>query len=440
MKFKWYHVIYILVIVAIIGVAGYLVYNSKSDTRQQTEAVAGKGAKSSNTSEDMVNESDGSDQAEKTEKAGEDNTGKVATGKDGNGQASDGKSGNGQAGDGQSANGQADDGQSANGQTAEKSGSEAEAAGKTSGPEMDATDKPLLTVELTQDSKPRLSWNEVKGAEYYEIYRYDEKTKKWKKQDTTTGLVYIDNNVADKQTYQYRLYALHNKDDKVIRSEKSEASIKVEFNEVVKALVVDFETSSSKRMVKYLKKAGFQVDRVESIDAFNVDDYDTLVIPGGHNITPSIYGAERDEHTYGTNIEIDKLQIKAVKLFVKAEKPVLGVCRGCQLVNVAMGGTINQHIPGWHKNYRTVKIDRSSWLYPKIGATESVFHYHHQCVEQLGKGLIATQWDEQDEHIEAYQHESLPIYGIQWHPDKMGKQGVDIFKYYKELVIEYYNK
>ena len=201
-----------------------------------------------------------------------------------------------------------------------------------------------------------------------------------------------------------------------------------------KALIVDNETGSSKRMRKYLTKAGFDVTMVDSMD-FEVEDYDTLVIPGGHNITPSIYGAERDEHTYGTDEEIDKLQIAAVKAFAEKKKPILGVCRGCQLVNVAFGGTINQHIPGWHKKNRRVKIERGSWLYYRLGTSESVYHYHHQCVEELGEGLVATMWDKKDGHIEGFEHESLPVYGIQWHPDSMGNRGIDVFRYYKEDIL-----
>lgn len=207
---------------------------------------------------------------------------------------------------------------------------------------------------------------------------------------------------------------------------------------VPKVLVADHKTKSAVRMVKYLKKAGFEVKRVDKLEDIVVSDYDTLVIPGGHNITPELYGAERDKHTYGTDIAVDELQIEAVKMFAEEKKPVLGVCRGCQVVNVAFGGTIDQHIPGWHKKYRTVKIDRDSWLYPMLGTSESVYHYHHQCVDQLGEGLTATQWDEEDEHIEAIEHTSLPVYGIQWHPDSMGDRGVDFFKYYRQLVIEYY--
>lgn len=391
MRFKWYHLIWILVIIGIIGVVWFFLLSSKLDSNSQEEKVIENKTQSSDISKDV----DETDQSEK----------------DSTGQDFD----------------EYDDEQD---QLTDEDAKVSE----------NAPEKPELSVELTHDYKAKLSWKAIENAAYYELYRYDEKNDEWIKKDKTTDFSYIDNSVEDKQTYRYRLYAYRKMNDQLLRSENAEASIKIDSETGVKALIVDYETGSSKRMVKYLKKAGFIVDRVESIDAFKVEDYDTLVIPGGHNITPSVYGAEKDEHTYGTNLDLDKLQIKAVKIFVKAKKPVLGVCRGCQLVNVAMGGTINQHIPGWHKKYRPVNIDRKSWVYKRLGATEDVYHYHHQCVEELGKGLIATAWDAQDEHIEAYEHESLPIYGIQWHPDSMKQRGVDFFKYYKALVVKYYQQ
>ncbi len=294
--------------------------------------------------------------------------------------------------------------------------------------------KPELTISMSEEGKVLLEWKAVANASAYEISRYGSGGK-WKSLGTTKELSYTDPDIRQGNTYRYRVRATGKAGGKQLVSDYAKDKIKVKI--VIRALIVDYETKSSKRMVRYLKKAGFLVDRVASLDDFNTDDYDTLVIPGGHNITPSVYGAERAPETYGTDLELDQLQIAAVKRFVDKKKPVLGVCRGCQLINVALGGTINQHIPGWHKKYRNVEIDESSWLYPRLGASESVYHYHHQCVENLADGLKATMWDEADGRIEGYEHESLPVYGIQWHPDSMGNQGIDIFKYYRAFVEDY---
>ena len=207
-----------------------------------------------------------------------------------------------------------------------------------------------------------------------------------------------------------------------------------------KALIVNkkatFDNNETNRVKKRMEEAGFKVSNTDDIDKVNPDKYDTLVIPGGHNITPSIYGEKRHERTYGTDINVDRLQIKAVKKFKKAGKPILGICRGEQVVNVALGGTINQHI-GWHTGDRKITIKKNSELYNVFSKKEiTVHHSHHQAVKKLGKGLEATQWDK-DGTIEGYEHKSLPIYGIQWHPDHMGKKGVKFFKYYKGICLKY---
>ena len=169
----------------------------------------------------------------------------------------------------------------------------------------------------------------------------------------------------------------------------------------------------------------------------DVSRYDGLVIPGGHNIDPRMYGAKRAPETYGTNIKKDRIQVNMIQQFAKANKPVLGVCRGCQVVNVAFGGTICQHIPGWHKWNRNIKIKKGSWLYKAYGPKASVYHFHHQCVQRLGDGLIATQWDTGDGRIEAIEHKTLPVYAVQWHPDAMEAKGYGVFREFRKVCARY---
>ena len=191
---------------------------------------------------------------------------------------------------------------------------------------------------------------------------------------------------------------------------------------VTKRLTLAVLGSTSSEAGGWMRNNGCHMVRIRS-SKINVKKYDGLVIPGGDDVTPALYGAKRHPRTYGCDIKFDKLEISVIKKFVKAGKPVLGICRGNQILNVALGGTLFQHIPGWHKHGRSVKIKKGSWLYDTFGASESVSHYHHQCVLKLGKGLKATQWDARDKHIEAVEHETLPIYGLQWHPEGMGSRG-----------------
>jgi len=81
-----------------------------------------------------------------------------------------------------------------------------------------------------------------------------------------------------------------------------------------------------------------------------------------------MYGAERDPRTKNTDEEKDKFQFAAVQLFIDAKKPILGICRGEQLVNNVFGGTTIQHMDeGWHKLDRKVRIAEGSWLYDLLG-------------------------------------------------------------------------
>ncbi len=203
----------------------------------------------------------------------------------------------------------------------------------------------------------------------------------------------------------------------------------------VHLLMVD-NRKDNKRVVKEFGKVDVEVTTVYSLDKVDPDKYDGLIIPGGHNIDPRMYGAKRSKYTYGTSIKKDRMQVEAVKRFAEAGKPVLGLCRGCQLINVAFGGTITQHIK-WHKGYRKVKNIKGYWMYSIYGSKRKTYHFHHQCVKKLGEGLVATSYDVKSKHIESIQHTSLPIYGVQWHPDcNTKKQGNKFFKEFKKVCLE----
>jgi putative glutamine amidotransferase len=149
---------------------------------------------------------------------------------------------------------------------------------------------------------------------------------------------------------------------------------------------------------------------------------------------PRTYKSKRSPKTFGTNIKKDKLQIKAVKRFVKAGKPVLGLCRGCQVINVAFGGKLKQHI-GWHTGFRKVKNKKGYWMYKMFGKYRTTYHYHHQCADTLPEGFIVTQTDAKDGRIEGFRHETKPIYAIQWHPDSMDEMGLQVMEIFRVLCM-----
>lgn len=179
--------------------------------------------------------------------------------------------------------------------------------------------------------------------------------------------------------------------------------------------------------------------RVVAINSANVNPkkFDGLVLPGGGDIDPALYGKKKNSHCFGIDRKLDKFQIRVTLKFAKAGKPVIGLCRGAQVINVAFGGTLYQHINGWHIGSRKVKIAKGSWLYKMFGATETTSHSHHQCALRLGKGLKATQWDAKDGHIEAVEHTEYPVYGLQWHPENMGSRGTNIAKKFLRVCSKY---
>lgn len=148
---------------------------------------------------------------------------------------------------------------------------------------------------------------------------------------------------------------------------------------------------------------------------------DMLLLPGGADIHPKHYSrpiagaTEIDE-------ERDRFELEVFKRFYDSGRPILGICRGEQLINVALGGTLRQHIDGHGRlpdetdSTHTVLTD-DEWLKRLYGGRFTVNSAHHQAVEELGEGLSVIARAE-DGTVEAVRHASLPILGVQWHPER----------------------
>ena len=154
-------------------------------------------------------------------------------------------------------------------------------------------------------------------------------------------------------------------------------------------------------------------------------DYDGLILCGGNDIEPKYYNQEMNG-SVNIDTQRDTVEFALLKAFVDAEKPVLGICRGYQLINVFFGGSLYQDIP--EKNLHTNNQDfyiahnviakENSILHKLYGSSFAVNSSHHQAIDRLGKDLHATAyWNNQ--YIEAFEHDSLSIYGVQWHPERM---------------------
>ncbi|MEG0841207.1 MAG: gamma-glutamyl-gamma-aminobutyrate hydrolase family protein [Erysipelotrichaceae bacterium] len=149
---------------------------------------------------------------------------------------------------------------------------------------------------------------------------------------------------------------------------------------------------------------------------------DGLIVNGGDDLNPIHYHQAIDSHTQLCPSEIDTLDFQAIAAFVDLNKPILGICRGLQSLNVYFNGSLFQHINESqhqinHEHRHRVKQTSPSFLNSLYPASFEVNSYHHQCIDQLGEGLnvCATSLEG---YIEAIEHCEKPILGVQWHPEK----------------------
>jgi putative glutamine amidotransferase len=160
---------------------------------------------------------------------------------------------------------------------------------------------------------------------------------------------------------------------------------------------------------------------------------DGLVLSGGGDIDPAVYGEARDPATGPASADRDTAELELCRRALADGVPVLAICRGLQVVNVALGGTLHQHLPdlvghdghspdpggyGSHK----VSIAPGSRLASVLGRTETaVPTHHHQAVDRLGAGLAAAAWTD-DGVIEAAEPagsggSTSLVAAVQWHPE-----------------------
>ncbi len=163
-----------------------------------------------------------------------------------------------------------------------------------------------------------------------------------------------------------------------------------------------------------------------------VEQLDGLVLQGGIDIHPRTYGATpwQDKADYDTLR--DEYELDLLRGFIEAEKPVLGICRGCQLLNVYYGGTLVQDIPSqWPGAVPHVDTNRYEQLTHELhfmpgSRLSDIYGYeprwvtsiHHQCVDRLGKGLVLEARSPIDLVPEGIRHTGHRfVLGVQWHPE-----------------------
>lgn len=156
-------------------------------------------------------------------------------------------------------------------------------------------------------------------------------------------------------------------------------------------------------------------------------EYDGLLLPGGGDVDPARYGQGMNG-SEEPDPKLDTLQFTVTDRFFKAGKPILGICRGHQLLNVYFGGTLIQDLSAagihdWDKGRSADKVhltraEPGSWIAGLYGQDLYTNSAHHQAVDRLGSGLIVDQRSS-DGVVEAMHHRCGYVYSVQWHPERM---------------------
>jgi len=161
-----------------------------------------------------------------------------------------------------------------------------------------------------------------------------------------------------------------------------------------------------------------------------VDLVDGLVLTGGGDVDPALWGGPEHETVYQTDPARDSFELELVRLAVQRGVPTLAICRGLQVLNVALGGSLHVHVPdvvGDAVTHRLpprepvahrVCVDEGCTLALALGATDiAPMSWHHQAVDRLGEGLRVVA-HAPDGVIEAVELDGHPwLLGVQWHPE-----------------------
>ena len=187
--------------------------------------------------------------------------------------------------------------------------------------------------------------------------------------------------------------------------------------------------------IRALQRAGGQEaillpQRLDADDARErLSRFDGLLLIGGADVDPSRYGEDAHPEAYGIDPEVDVFEIALARAAVETGMPMLAICRGIQVLNVALGGSLDQHItgreslvghgiPGGAAEMHDVRLEAGSRVAKAMAVDEaSVSSSHHQALARLGDGLRPVGWSA-DGIVEAVEYQEGWVVGVEWHPER----------------------
>ena len=179
------------------------------------------------------------------------------------------------------------------------------------------------------------------------------------------------------------------------------------------------------------------------------ESFDALILCGGLDVQPSYYNQPM-AGTEEVDPKRDTAEVELIRAFLAAGKPIFGICRGCQLLNIYFGGTLIQHLDTTDEhriNELGVYIPHAATAEPGsiladiYGLQFNINSHHHQAIDTLGNGFRVTTRAPEGV-VEAIEHESLPIFAVQWHPEQMSGRfatadtvdGVPLLRKFVEMI------
>ncbi|RIV37958.1 gamma-glutamyl-gamma-aminobutyrate hydrolase family protein [Micromonospora radicis] len=177
----------------------------------------------------------------------------------------------------------------------------------------------------------------------------------------------------------------------------------------------------------------------ETIPADLLDGFDGLLLTGGGDLSPEMYGQQPGEQVYGVSVIRDRFEAALVNDAQDRGIPILAICRGLQLINVLRGGTLVQHVTGHWQSRPSNESDHDVSINPASRLAEitakttmGVNSYHHQAVDVLGDALrVAAR---AGAVVEAFEDPGHDLIAVQWHPEHMFRTSTDNHALFADLV------
>lgn len=241
------------------------------------------------------------------------------------------------------------------------------------------------------------------------------------------ALVYIINDTNSKfpdKPYFERILIGYN-DFKFDRKYLDEAVARIPKKKV---FIVSNEKPSD--YIKGCQTVGLKADY--GLKCENIEEYDGLILCGGGDVNPKMYN-QKNISSKNINDEMDEIVFNTIKDFSEKNKAILGICLGCQYLNVFFGGSLKQDIKN-HKDIYHYNVTDNLIMINYLGKEFKVNSTHHQCIDKLGNGLQVCAVSE-DGIIEAFMDKNKKILGIQWHPELLlNTNGVSVFEMFKTML------